>query len=252
MFEYDIYAPWYDAQNSMDDLDFYLDALVETQKGVLEIGCGTGRLMIPIAREGYAVTGLDISKEMLRIAREKIALESEDVRGRINVVFADMKQFQLQATFGVALFGCNTFQHLLTNTEQNDALRCVHRHLEPGGLLFIQGTNVHFQEHEPDVLYYRGREFYPEQQHWVDVFYSFRYEQHLQLQQFKLLLDILGDNDSVTRKQVILNLRYFFPPEMERILHANGFEMEAIYGDFNKSPLSRDSQWVIIQARKAK
>jgi SAM-dependent methyltransferase len=247
---YDIYAPWYDLQNDMDDIEFYLDSLREFGGPVLDAGCGTGRLLLAFAREGFEAAGFDISQEMLERARKKIALEDSDVQNRLAISFGDMRSFQLGRKFKLGLFGCNTFQHLLTNQEQDQALQCMYQHLEEDGILLLQTTNVRFHEHDPDVLYYRGREFNPETNQWVDGSYVYHFHQHLQIMQFTLLLDILTEDDRIQRKQVVLNLRYTFPPELERILAANGFALEALYGDFSRGPITRDSPWIIAQARK--
>lgn len=248
---YDIYAPWYDIQNDMEDVEFYLEMLAETGGPVLDAGCGTGRLLLAFAREGYEAWGFDTSQEMLRVGRQKREKEAPEVAERLHMAYGDMREFQLAQKFKLALFGCNTFQHLLTNPEQDQALQCMREHLEDDGRLLIQTTNVKFHEHEPDVLYHRGREFHSETQEWVDSFYSYHYFQHVQIQQFTLFLDVANAAGLVTRRQVVLNLRFLFPPEMERLLHANGFVLEGLYGDFQRNPVTRDSPWIIAQARKA-
>lgn len=250
MFSYDIYAPWYDLQNDMDDVAFYLEALQQWGGPVLDAGCGTGRLLLAFAREGYEAVGLDTSQEMLAIARRKWEQEAPEVQRRMSFSYGDMRQFQLNRQFQLILFGCNTFQHLLTNQEQDQALQCVYHHLAENGRLILQTTNVRFHEHEPDVLYHRGREFNALTGQWVDVSYVYHYHQHVQIQQFTLLLDILDAEERIQRKQVVLNLRFIFPPELERILTMNGFELEALYGDFDRSPVTRESPWIIAQARK--
>lgn len=249
---YDTYAPWYDMQNSMDDVSFYLDAIQTYGDPVLDAGSGTGRLLTAFAREGYAVQGFDNSNEMLARARKKIEKESPEVQELIQMRFGDLREFYLNQQFQVAMFGCNTFQHLLTNEDQDKALRCMYHHLSDSGRLFIQTTNVKFHEHDPDVLYHRGREYDQESKTWIDSFYSYHYHQQVQIQQFTLFLDILGEDERIQRKQVVLNLRFCFPPELERILYANGFEIEAMYGDFQKNPVTRDSPWIIVQAYKRK
>ncbi|MEZ0373817.1 MAG: class I SAM-dependent methyltransferase [Candidatus Sericytochromatia bacterium] len=250
MQSYDVYAPWYDLQNEMEDVDFYLEMLKTYGGPVLDAGCGTGRLLLSFAREGYDCAGFDTSEEMLRIARRKVENEPPEIAQRIGVSYGDMREFALGRSFRTAMFGCNTFQHLLTNDEQNQALQCMYRHLEPDGRLLIQTTNVKFHENEPDVLYHRGREYNAETKEWVDSFYSYHYFQHVQIQQFTLFLDVSGENGVVQRKQVVLNLRWLFPPELERILHANGFALEALYWDFAKGPVTRDSPWIIAVAYK--
>ncbi|PIQ24537.1 hypothetical protein COW36_11000 [bacterium (Candidatus Blackallbacteria) CG17_big_fil_post_rev_8_21_14_2_50_48_46] len=250
MFTYDIYAPWYDLQNDMDDAEFYLEALKEFGGPVLDAGCGTGRLLLNFAREGYETAGFDVSQEMLNRAREKVQKEAPEIQAKIALSYADMREFHLNRKFNLALFGCNTFQHLLTNQDQDQALQCMRQHLTDNGRLILQTTNVRFHEHEPDVLYHRGREFNADTGQWVDASYVYHYHQHVQIQQFTLLLDILGEDDRIQRKQVVLNLRFTYPPELERILAMNGFILEALYGDFQRGPVTRESPWIIAQARK--
>ena len=84
----------------------------------------------------------------------------------------------------------------------------------------------------------------------IDVFYSYHYDYLQQLQHLHLYLDILDEQEHITRKKIQLTFRYFYPPELERILNMNGFEIEEIYGDFLKNPLTNSSVWMIIQARK--
>lgn len=247
---YDIYAPWYDLQNDMEDIEFYQEMAQHYGGPVLDAGCGTGRLLLALAREGHSVSGVDTSQEMLEVARRKVALESPEVRERIQLSFGDIRDFRLKERFNMVMFGCNTFQHMLTNAEQDQALQTVRAHLKDHGRLFLQTTNIKFHEHDPDVLYHRGREFNQQTQEWVDSFYSYRYFQHVQIQQFTLFLDVAAPDGTVTRKQVVLNLRYLFPPELERLLHANGFELEALYGDFQRGEVTRDSPWIIAQAIK--
>lgn len=250
MQSYDVYAPWYDLQNDMEDVEFYLDMIKHYGGPVLDAGCGTGRLLQAFAREGFDCAGFDTSEEMLGIARRKFEKEPPEVRERVEISYGDMRDFSLGRKFKTAMFGCNTFMHLLTNEEQNQALQAVHQHLEPDGRLLLQTTNIKFHENEPDVLYHRGREYHPETKESVDSFYSYHYFQHVQIQQFTLFLDVSREDGYVQRKQVVLNLRWLFPPELERLLNANGFGLEALYGDFAKGPVTRDSPWIIAVAYK--
>lgn len=209
---YDVYAPWYDLQNNMEDAEFYLEMLQEFGGPALDAGCGTGRLLLSFAREGFDCAGIDTSQEMLGRARAKLAKESPEVQARTSISYGDIREYQLNRKFRVGLFGCNTFQHMLTNADQDQALQCMYHHLEDDGRLLLQTTNVRFHEHEPDVLYHRGREYQADTQEYIDSFYSYHYFQHVQIQQFTLLLDICDSEGSVRRKQVQLNLRFFIPP----------------------------------------
>jgi len=103
---------------------------------VLELGCGTGRITIEIARAGVSVTGLDLSVSMLDEARRKGA-------GLPNLtwVLADMRSFALAARFGLICIPFRSFQHLLTDEDQRAALDCCREHLRPNGVLAFNVTN---------------------------------------------------------------------------------------------------------------
>src|SRR5271169_6670793 len=77
------------------DLDFYLAEATKSGGPVLELGCGTGRVLVPIARPGFRVAGLDLSEMMLRRCREKLAGESAEVKKRISLHRGDMADFDL-------------------------------------------------------------------------------------------------------------------------------------------------------------
>src|SRR5690606_34936599 len=104
---------------------------------ILELGCGTGRLLIPLARAGRQVTGIDRSPAMLRLARERAQGEPHAVRRRIKLLCADMADFSLgEPRYKLALISYNTFLHL-DATRAMAACRNIGRHLAPGGHLFI-------------------------------------------------------------------------------------------------------------------
>jgi SAM-dependent methyltransferase len=109
----------------------------ETGGPVLELACGTGSLLAPLAAAGLEVVGLDLSEEMLRIARQRIAELPGDVRDRIRLVHADMGAFDLGREFPLVVLADNSFRELTTEEELASCLRCVARHLEPGGRLLL-------------------------------------------------------------------------------------------------------------------
>jgi len=118
--------------DAMHDVPFYVELAREAaQKGqaVLELGCGTGRVTIPIAEAGVDVVGVDNARAMLDVARRKAGSAGVHVRW----VTADMAAFQLEQRFGLVIIPFRSFLHLLTEAEQLACLRCVYEHLLPGG-----------------------------------------------------------------------------------------------------------------------
>ncbi len=86
----------YETEYFASDIPFYVDYAKKCKGEVLELGCGTGRVLIPIAKEGIKIAGLDASEEMLNVARKKIEKLDITINGNIEIVQGDMKQFNLK------------------------------------------------------------------------------------------------------------------------------------------------------------
>lgn len=118
--------------DAMHDTPFYLALAREAAahgRAVLELACGTGRVTLPIAREGIEIVGLDNAAAMLAVARRKAAAEDLDVTW----VEADMRDFDLGRSFGLIIIPYRSFLHLLTDAGQAACLAAGYRHLMPGG-----------------------------------------------------------------------------------------------------------------------
>ena len=137
---YDQLARYYDLSHDRltEDIPYLLQQAAETGGPVLEIGCGSGRLLLPLARAGYDVTGVDVSPEMLARAEARLAAEPADVRRRVRLLAGDARTLQLPGneTFGLIFFGYNTFMHL-DEAAAGAALKRLRPMLRPGGRLLI-------------------------------------------------------------------------------------------------------------------
>src|SRR5947209_15436608 len=111
---YDHVVPYRDRP----DVGFFVEAARTAGGPVLEIGCGTGRVLIPTARAGLDIVGLDLSPHMLAVCRQRLRGESEGVRERVELVQADMRSFELGRRFTLATIPFRPFQHLLTVEDQ--------------------------------------------------------------------------------------------------------------------------------------
>ena len=123
------------------DVGFFVQAAKESGGPVLEVGCGTGRVLIPTARAGIEITGLDLSPHMLAVCRERLQAEPQEVQSRVRLVQGDMRQFELGQTFQLVTLPFRPFQHLTTVEEQLACLGCIHRHLGEGGKLILDIFN---------------------------------------------------------------------------------------------------------------
>ncbi|HMD30950.1 MAG TPA: class I SAM-dependent methyltransferase, partial [Candidatus Acidoferrales bacterium] len=138
-------AEFYDATlvyQERKDVEFYVAEARAAGGAVLELGCGTGRVLLPTARAGISITGLDASANMLARCRAKLAEEPEAVRGRTELVRGDLADFDLGRQFPLITIPFRPFQHLLTVEQQLGCLRAARRHLAPGGRLIFDVFHV--------------------------------------------------------------------------------------------------------------
>jgi len=123
------------------DVEFFVQAALDSGSPVLEVGCGTGRVLLPTARAGISITGLDISTHMLDVCRQTLEQEPPEVQERVTLAEGDMRNFDLGGTFSLITTPFRPFQHLLTTKDQISCLQCIQRHLEPGGFLILDIFN---------------------------------------------------------------------------------------------------------------
>jgi SAM-dependent methyltransferase len=141
MDSYDRYARFYDLDYAGTDVDLPMFQQFAARCGspILELGCGTGRLLLPLARQGFCVTGVDTSPAMLDQARQKVSAEALQVR--VTLVEQDMRHLDLDGRFNLAFSAINSFMHLLSIDDQLTALVRIRQHLNPGGLLILDLFN---------------------------------------------------------------------------------------------------------------
>jgi len=121
------------------DLDLYLALADRADGAILELAVGTGRLAVPLAEAGHAVTGVDLDPAMLDRARARARDTGTGVVGRLTLVEADLVGLRLPAAgeFGLAFIALNSLLVLPTRAAQRAALRTLADHLAPGGLAVV-------------------------------------------------------------------------------------------------------------------
>lgn len=120
-----------------DDLAFFAALAKETGGPILELGCGTGRLTIPLAEAGFEVVGLDRSQAMLDMARRRLDTLDDAARRRVSLVEGDMRSYELEPTFGLIFAAFRVFMALIDPDEQLEALITARRHLRTDGRLAL-------------------------------------------------------------------------------------------------------------------
>ena len=128
--------------NLTDDIKFYIDyAKKPGVKNILELGCGTGRVAIPLAKEGFNVTGLDLSKEMLDVFRQKLDNLDDNVKNKVELIHESMAYFDLNKKFDLIVAPFRAFQCLTDDKDIENSLNCIKNHLTDDGIFIINVFN---------------------------------------------------------------------------------------------------------------
>ncbi len=258
--EYDrLDAEIYDAYTraSIDgDVEFYVEEARRAGAPVLELGCGTGRILLPIATAGIDIVGVDRAASMLAVSRRKVAEADRDVQRRIELVEADMRQLSLGRCFTLVAIPYRAFLHLLTPDDQRQALARIREHLVDGGRLALNvfdpsltmiasrlGVEGGRLEHQITFTHPRtGRE--------VVLWHTFRYHPERQLLEGAFVFDELDRDGAVlARHHAPLTLRWVYRYEMQHLLELAGFRVESLYGDFRRGPFRYGGEQVWIARR---
>lgn len=255
--EYDAFASVYDFEYDelIDDIPFYCNLAADGGGPALELGAGTGRVLIPVAQAGVEVVGLDQSPAMLAVAREKVAGLPPDVQARITLGEGDMRSFDLGADrFALVYIPFRAFLHMLTVEDQLAALAAIRRSLRPGGRLALA-----FFDPLLDVIAARktARATTPFIERTTPLldgarvvqWAAPRYDPVRQILEAEFIYDRLdGDGRLVERVQRHLTLRWVYRYEAEHLFARAGFEIEALYGGFDGRPFESEGDeqvWVL-------
>jgi SAM-dependent methyltransferase len=257
---YHIAAKYYDGvYGSMKDLvnvPFYLELARQSGGPVLEIGCGTGRVLLPIARAGIEIHGVDNSGPMLGILKENLLHEPPDVRNRVSLHVGDMRDFRLTRKFPLVTIPFRPMQLMHTVTDQLRALTSAAAHVAEGGMLVFDVFYPKFERLDlrmgeeqleaewspassPDTLirrYYRKESVDKTHQTYTVTFIFRTYR-----------------NGQLTFEETEpLTMCYYTYPHLQALFLLAGLETVAEYGSFAKAPLDNASEEMIFLLRPAR
>ncbi len=234
----------YDLLNSgvtEQDLPFYMDSIDKYGDPILELACGTGRLTIPIKEKGYSITGVDISEDMVMEARKKAREKKIDIKLQI----ADIRNFDLNCKFSLIILPFNSICHLHDYESIFSCLKCVKKHLTNDGRFIIDVFNPSFEHltRDKDSRTLIGEYALNNQN--IKITETNIYNHSDQINYIKWHYDIDGIETTEN-----LNMRMFFPQELDNYLKCSGFKIEEKYGAFDKSEFKSNSEKQIIITKK--
>ena len=246
---YDAWADIYDSVFSyvIDDIPFYVEEATRAGGKVLELGCGTGRVSIPIAQASMDVVGIDSSSAMLARAREKAR---ESGTPNLKLLRADMRDFNISGKFDLVIIPFRGFLSLLSVDDEIRTLMNIRRHIATGGKLifdiFVPDLNMMVQE--GDVPYHFRDVTDPKTGKRLIIWNQASYDAFSQVMDIRTTIEQLDDSGRVSSKMYRdFALRYIFRWEMHHLIRLCGYDVLALYGDFERGQFhegSAEMVWV--------
>jgi SAM-dependent methyltransferase len=234
-----------------NDVQFYHQFALACKGKVLELACGTGRVLIPLAEQGILITGIDASGKMLEQAKKKVDKLPVRVRERIDLQQKDMVTFTLDETYSLVFCAFRSFQHLLTKEEQGACIVQVRKHLDKEGYFIIHlfVPFHHFLAKEKRTINL-GSFKDPLTGYMISRRSEVKYDLAAQTLHEDRFYEWTDQDGGVHQLMWSFDLAYMFRYEVELLLEKYGFTVVDVYGDFNRSPFNYYSGEQIFIARK--
>ncbi len=263
--EYDQWAQYYDLvhEGLPGEAEFYVCQALRIGGKALELGCGTGRLAIPmtmsLSESGKALTvvGVDNSRAMLDVCLAKKSAIGY-TPGQLYLVQADMTEFEFNECFDFIAMAYRTFMHLLTPNAQKRCLNRVNRHLSPRGTfmmnMWLSDTALIAarEELQKDDFIFVERIELPEEDGQLLHDYKLHYDDNKKvLSEVHLMRELNCRGEEVHRETLPMVRRLTSPSEMHNLAKETGFEVQALFGDFDCSAPGEDSTEMIWVLKKA-
>ncbi len=246
-----------------EDVEFYVSLVRKLRpQRVLELGCGTGRITLPLAEQGarlgFDVIGVDSQAEMLESANKRHLEAPPAVRERLRLIQADMRTWQSESAFDLIVIPCSSISHLLALKDQLAAWNQCRRNLTPGGRFLVEITmpnmaifadsfnvppralveiDVDKWDESDGVRFIRRK--------------TSRYLSHEQCAQTRFLYEKYQNGRAVDGYIDDFVGHVFFPRELQLLFIHTGFEIEQTFGDYRGGPLKSNSPLIIMIGKVA-
>ena len=222
-----------------DFLDFYVGQIERCGEPVLELACGSGRLTIPLTEKGFRIKGLDISDEMMNLAKEKAARRNI----ALDLMKGDMTDFDLGEKFKLIFIPAQSLTHLYTLEEIEKCFACVRKHLTDDGRFLIELFNPSLEI----LLQTTDRYFTKGGAESIAVDSNSFYDTAAQIKHIELIFrGKTGESDAI----LTFKMRQFFPQEIDALLKYNGFRIERKFGSHREEIFDFDSPKQLIICQK--
>ncbi len=233
---YDYVVPY----RNRTDVAFFVDEAVRSKGPVLEVGCGTGRVLIPTARAGVEIVGLDSSPRMLEECSRHLRTEPSSVQQKVTLVPGDMRRFDLGRRFSLITIPFRPFQHLLTVEDELSCLERVRHHLADEGRFIFDVFNPSLDALVTQTL---GEETDPQEGEFTTPdgrrverrFVIVAADRFAQINDIELVYYVTHPDGHTERLVHAFRMRYLFRFEVEHLLARAGFVVEQLYAGYDRS-----------------
>jgi SAM-dependent methyltransferase len=248
---YTTVARFYDAEtgDKIDDLAMYSRLAEQYTGDILDIGCGTGRVLIHLAQEGYTVHGIDNDREMLDRLDHKLEMMPH-LQENITYYDGDVLTYEMDRQYSLILLTYNALMHFQDQDTQIQLLQQLRKWLADDGLLVIDLPNAGdvFASQDTESILLERTFLEPESGHMVmlqSVSYLDRVTQVLHVD---WIYDEIDGDGTVRRLIAPHQLRYYFEPEIRLLLQVTGFAVDDIHGSTEEDPFEEGAERMIVFA----
>ena len=235
--------------NLIADIPFYMDYAKKQNGHILELGCGTGRVSIELAKAGFSVTGLDLSEKMLEIYKDKVSTLQNDEQNRINIINGNMASFKIDTKFSLIIAPFRAFQSLTQENDIQNCLNCIKNHLDIDGIFIINvfrpnkvldeswcsGENIQWERDDPKTGFHVIKK---------DVREKINIKNQIIYPRF--IFEIADKEGKINKIYEDLELKYYYYEQLKTILEENGFTITEEYGWYDKSKIENGRELIMI------
>jgi SAM-dependent methyltransferase len=255
---YSVIAKYYDdayaAKKDLVDAPFYLELARRIGGPVLKIACGTGRVLLPIARAGIAIDGVDVSANMLGVLKEHLAAQPAEIEERVTLFEGDMRTTRLGRKYALVTMPFRPMQHMYSVDDQVAALATAAWHLDEGGLVAfdvfypkLKLLDTRVGEEIPEL------EWRPASAPGKLVRRYFRKDAVDKIQQIfecTFVFRTIEGEQVVAEESESVKLSYYTYPHLRALFLLAGLEPVEEYGSFAKTPLDNTAQEMIFVLKR--
>ena len=239
-------SKFYDLFRSGEDIDFYRRLAANCGGKALELGVGTAKVAIEVARSGVEVWGVDASQYMLDVAREKLKMENATVRRRVKLQLGDMRDFHFEEEFSLVYIPSSTFEHCISTEDQVKCLVCVYEALEDNGLFAF---DISQREGSSETAWWIDQRELNRHEEVVRIIFS-RMNLQTNVVSVNLFFELYQDGLLSERLYEHGEARIFTRGDIEELLENNGFKIVRVHGDFDSSSPNGKGNRLVFVSKK--